>query len=96
MYEVHTRFSVADHYLFFLAGDFHYKPSATSEDSAATPESQEMSRDDSLDESGTRAKHLLLQLQAQRARWLSSASADVPAMKKLTSSLHFVCYKFAL
>jgi len=73
----------------FFAGDLHYKPSAT--DSAATPGSQEMSQD----ESGTRAKHLLLQLQAQRARWLSSAAAGVPAMKKFTSSLHFVCYKFA-
>jgi len=46
----------------------------------------------SQDESGTWAKHLLLQLQAQRARWLSSAAAGVPAMKKFTSSLHFVCY----
>ena len=91
MYGFRTRCSLADHYLFFIAGDFHYKPSATSEDSAATQGSQEMSQD----ESGTRAKHLLLQLQAQRARWLSSAAAGVPAMKKFTSSLHFVCYKFA-
>ena len=94
MYGFRTRCSLADHYLFFFAGDFHYKPSASSEDSAATPGSQEMSQD----ESGTRAKHLLLQLQAQRARWLSSAAAaaaGVPAMKKFTSSLHFVCYKFA-
>ena len=32
---------------FFFAGDFHYKPSATREDSAATPGSQEMSQDES-------------------------------------------------
>ena len=45
-----------------------------------------------------RAKHLPLQLQAQRARWLSSAlsaAAGVPAMKKFTPSLHFICSKFA-
>ena len=47
MYEFRTRCSVADHYLFFFAGDFHYKPSATSEDSAAMPGSQEMSQDES-------------------------------------------------
>ena len=46
MYEFRTRCSLADHYLFF-AGDFHYKPSATSEDSAAMQGSQEMSQDES-------------------------------------------------
>ena len=50
----------------------------------------------SQDESGTLAKHLLLQLQAQRARWLSSAAAGVPAIKKFTSSLHFVHRKLML
>ena len=33
--------------IFFCASDFHYKPSATSEDSAAMPGSQEMSQDES-------------------------------------------------
>ena len=54
MYEFRTRCSVADHYLFFFAGDFHDKPSATNdkpsatrEDSAATQGSQEMSQDES-------------------------------------------------
>ena len=87
MYGFHMRCSLADHYLFVLP----VTSTTTSEDSAATPGSQVMSQD----ESGTWAKHLLLQLQAQRARWLSSAAAGVPAMKKFTSSLHFVCYKFA-
>ena len=47
MYELHTRCSVADHDLFFFAGDFHYKPLATSKDAAATQGSQEMSQDES-------------------------------------------------
>ena len=47
MYEFRTRCSLADHYLFFFAGDFHYKPLATSKDAAATQGSQEMSQDES-------------------------------------------------
>ena len=42
----------------------------------------------------TRAKYLPRKQLAQRARLLSSAAADVPAMKKFTPSLHFGCFKF--
>ena len=77
MYEFCTRCSVADHYLFFLP----VTSTTNLRQQARTPPPRRGAKKMSQDESGTRAKHLLLQLQAQRARWLSSAAAGVPYIK---------------